>query len=172
MLEHAKVVSGHPSWEIRGTQLTVYVKVELSDQDIPPDKSEALNSPSMLEYAKVVWVIRTSLLRNQRHWTHCLCWNMFELSGFRASLLKNQRHWTYCLCWNMQRLCEWSEHPSWKTGLTVYVGACKSCLCDQDIPSRKSKALDSPPMLEHAKIISLKLIRNVIYIYIIRLTYL
>ena len=98
--------SGHPSSEIRGTGLTPYVgtcKGCLSDQDIPPEKSEALDSPSMLEHAKVVWVIRTSLLRNQRHWTHPLCWNM-------------------------QRLFEWSGHPSWEirgTGLTIYVGTCK-----------------------------------------------
>jgi hypothetical protein len=27
------------------------------------------------------------------------------------------------------------------------------CLSDQDIPSEKSKALDSPTMLEHAKVV-------------------
>ena len=122
------------SWEIRGTGLTAYVgtcKDCLSDQDISFEKSEALNSHTMLEHAKVVWVIRTSLLRNQRHWTHMLCWNM-------------------------QRLFEWSGHPSWEirgTGLTNYVGTCKGCLSNQDIPPEKSEELDSHPMLEHAKVV-------------------
>jgi len=94
--------SGHPSWEIRGTGLTFYVgtckghltdqdillrnqstgltsyvgtcKGHLTDQDIPPEKSEALDSPAMLKHAKAIWLIRTSLFRNQRHWTHWLCW--------------------------------------------------------------------------------------------------
>jgi hypothetical protein len=114
MLEHAKVVwvirSWHPNWEIRGTGLTYYVRTCnncLSDQDILTEKSEALDSQPMLEYAKVVWVIRISQLRNQRHWTHILCWNM-------------------------QRLFEWSG---------------------PDIPTEKSEALDSHTMLEHAKIV-------------------
>ena len=81
-------------------------------------------------------------------------------------LLINQRHWTHRLCWNMQRLFEWSGHPSWEirgTGLTHYVGTCKGCLSDQDIPPEKSEALDSPSMLEHAKI-SVKLIRIAFHI--------
>ena len=108
MLEHAKVVerSGHPSWEIRGTGLTSYVgtcKGHLTNQDIPPEKSEALHSHTMLEHAKVIWLIRTSLLRNQRHCTHSLCWNM-------------------------QRPFDWSGHSSWEirgTALTTYVDTCK-----------------------------------------------
>ena len=126
--------SRHPSWEIRGTGLTIFVgtcKGCLSDQGIPHEKSEALDSPSMLEHAKIVWVIRRSLLRNQRHWTHILCWNM-------------------------QRLFEWSGHSSWVirgTRLTAYVGTCKGCLSDHDISPKKSEALDSPPMLKHAKVV-------------------
>jgi len=126
--------SGHLFWEVRGTGLTRYVvtcKGCLSDQDIPPEKSEALDSHTMLEHAKVVWVIRASLLRSQRHWTHILCWNM-------------------------QRLFEWSGHLSWEirgTRLTRYVGTCKGCLSDQDILPEKSEALDSQPMLEHAKVV-------------------
>jgi hypothetical protein len=126
--------SGHLYWEIRGTRLTAYVgtcKGCLSDQDIPTEKSEALDSHPMLEHAKVVWVIRTSLLKNQRHWTHILCWNM-------------------------QRLFEWSEHPNWEirgTRLTIYVRTCKGCLSDQDIPTEKSEALDSQSMLKHAKVV-------------------
>jgi len=126
--------SGHLSWETRGTGLTYYVgtcKGCLSDQGIPSEKSEALDSHTMLEHAKVVWVIRTSLLKNQRHWTHRLC------------------------C-NMQRLFEWSGHPSWEvrdTGLTGYIGTCKGCLSDQDIPPEKSEALDSHAMLEHKKVV-------------------
>ena len=178
--------SGHSSWEIRGTGLTFYVgtcKGCLSDQDIPPETSEALDSPTMLEHAKVVWVIRTFLLRHQRHWTHQLCWNMQKgcLSDqnipseksealdsptivehakvvwvIRTSLLRNQRHWTHQLCWNMQRLLEWSGHPFWKirgTGLTDYGGTCKSCLSDQNIPPEKSEALDSPTMVKYTKVV-------------------
>ena len=126
--------SEHPSWEIRGNGLTNYsgtCKGCLSDQDIPPEKSEPLDSHSMLEHAKVGWVIKTSLLRNQRHWTHWL--------------------W-----WNMQKLFEWSEHSFWEirgTGLTPYVGTYKGCLSDQDIFFEKSEALDPHSMLEHAKIV-------------------
>ena len=125
---------GHPSWEIRGTKLTHYVgtcKDFLSNEDIPPDKSEALDLPAILEHVNIVWVIRTSLLRNQRHWTHPLCWEI-------------------------QRLFKWSGHPSWEirsTELTVYVGTCKGCLSDQDIPPEKSEALHSPSMLGHAKVV-------------------
>jgi len=203
--------SEHLFWEIRGTGLTRYVgtcKDCLSDQNITSEKSEALDSRPILEYAKVVRVIRTSLLRNQRHWTHNLYWNMqrlfewsehhfWEIRGtgltiyigtskgglsdqnisseksealdshtmleharvvwvIRRSLLRNQRHWTHILCWNMQRLFEWSEHFFWEirgTGLTSYVGTCKGCLSDQNITSEKSEALDSPTILEHAKVV-------------------
>ena len=82
------------------------------------------------------------------------------------TLLINQRHWTHPLCWNMQRLFEWSGHPSWEirgTGLTIYVGTCKGCLSDQDIPPEKSEALDSLPMLEHANI-SVKFIFNEVHL--------
>ena len=41
----------------------------------------------------------------------------------------------------------------WNTRLTAYIGTCKGCLSDQDIPPEKSEALDSPTMLEHAKVI-------------------
>jgi len=50
----------------------------------------------------------------------------------------------------MQRLFGWSKHPFWEitgTRLTFYVGTCKDCLGDQDIPSEKSEAPDSQPML-------------------------
>jgi len=152
--------SEHPFWEIRGTGLTSYVgpsKGDLTDQNIPSEESEALDSPPMLVQAKVIWLIRTSLLRNQRHWTHLLCWSK-------------------------QRWFDSSEHPFWEirdtgltsyvgpskgdltdqnipsveirgTGLTHYVGPCKGDLTDQNIPSEKSEALDSPAMLVHAKVI-------------------
>jgi len=125
--------SEHFFWEIRGTGLTYYIgtcKGWLSDQNISSEKSEILDSHTMLEHAKVGWVIRTSLLRNQRHWTHMLCWNM-------------------------QRLVEWSGHLFWEirgTGLTAYVGTCKGWLSDQNISSDKSEALDSHSILEHAKV--------------------
>jgi len=56
--------SGHSSSEIRDTGLTSYVgtrKSCLSDQNIPPEKSVALDSQPTLEYAKVVGFI---LIRN------------------------------------------------------------------------------------------------------------
>jgi len=120
--------SEHLSWEIRSTGLTTYVgpcKGNLTDQNISPEKSEALDSPPMLIHAKVIWLIKTFLLRNQRHWTHRLCWSM-------------------------QRWFDWSEYRSWGirgTGLTAYVGPCKGDLTDQNIPPEESEALDSPVTL-------------------------
>jgi len=159
--------SEHPTWEIRGTGLTGYVgtcKGCLNDQNISFEKSEALYSQAMLEHTKVVWMIRTSLLRNQRHWTHSLigtckgclsdqdilpkkseALDSHPMLGHakvvwvnRISLPRNQRHWTYLLC-------------------------CKGCLSDQDISPEKSEALDSHAMLEHAKVvwvIKTSLLRN------------
>jgi hypothetical protein len=37
--------------------------------------------------------------------------------------------------------------------LTNCITTCKSCLSDQDISSEKSEVLDSPPVLEHAKVV-------------------
>jgi hypothetical protein len=37
--------------------------------------------------------------------------------------------------------------------LTSYIGTCKGCLIDQDIFFEKSVDLDSPTMLEHAKVV-------------------
>ena len=121
-------------WNIRSSEHTTYVTTYndyLTDQNIFHEKSEALHSQPMLEHAKVIWLIKTSFLRNQRHCTHSLCWNM-------------------------QRWFNWSEHPSWEirdTALTAYVGTCKGDLTDQNILSEKSEALHSHPMLEHAKVI-------------------
>ena len=92
-----------------------------------------------------------------------MCKVFWEISTF---ILGNQRHWTHILCWNMQRLVEWSEHLFWEirgTGLTPYVGTYKGWLSDQNISSEKSEALDSHPMLEHAKIdwvIRISLLKN------------
>ena len=158
-----------------------HAKVFCVIRTFPPEKSKAVDSQAMLEHTKVVWVIRTFLLRNQRHWTHQLCWNMQRLFEWSGQLLRNQRYWTHMLCWNMQRLFEWSRHPSWEirsTRLTNYIGICKGCLGDQDIPPKKSEtglttyvgtckgyssdqdippgkldALDSHPMLGHAKVV-------------------
>ncbi len=109
--------SEHSFWEIRSIWLTCYVRTckdYLTDQNIPFEESEALDSPAMLEHAKFIWLIRTFLLRNQRHWTHKLCWN--------------------------QGLIHWSEHSFWEirgTGLTCYsVGTYKEYLTDQNIPLR------------------------------------
>ncbi len=142
----------HSIWEIRNTGLTGYVgtcendltdqnisfeKSELtsygeackdyvSDQNIPL-KSEALNIQAMME--QIIWLVKTFLLRSQRHWTHSLCWTCkdyltdqnisFEklkalysqpmwkhakiIWLIRTFLLRNQRHWTHILCWSMQR---------------------------------------------------------------------
>ena len=171
-------------WEIRDTGLTRYVcpcKGDLTDQNIPSEKLEALDSPSMLVHAKVIWLIRTSFLRNQRHWTHLLCWSMqrrfdwsehpfWEIIGTGLTpyvgpckgdltdqnIPSEKSHWTHRLCWSMQRWFDWSEHPFWEirgTGLTPYVGPCKGDLTDQNISSEKSEALDSRPMLVHSKVI-------------------
>ena len=124
----------HSSWEIRGTALTSYVgicKGHLTDQNILPENLEILHSHSMLEHARIIWLIRTSFLRNQRHCTHILCWNM-------------------------QRSFDWSEYFSWEfrgTALTFYVGKCKGHLTDQNILPEESEALHSQAMLEHAKVI-------------------
>jgi len=126
--------SAHLFWEIRGTGHTAYVGIYkgcLSKQYIFSKKSEALDSQSMLEYAKVGWVIRTSLLRNQWHWTHLLYWNM-------------------------QKLFEKSEHLFWEirgTGLTCYIGTSQGFLSNQNISSEKSEPLDSHTILEHTKVV-------------------
>jgi len=152
-------------WKIRGTRLTAYVrtcKCCLSDQNILYEKSEALNLQSVLECTKFFWVIRIFFLRNKRHWTHPLYWNMqrlFETSDIpavksealvlptmwkhtkivcviRTLFLRNKRHLTHSLCWNMQRLFEWSEYLFWKirnTRLTAYVRTYNSCLSGQNI---------------------------------------
>ena len=136
-------------WNIRGSEHTTYVTTYndyLTDQNIFHEKSEALHSHSMLEHAKVIWLIKTSFLRNQRHCTHMLCWNM-------------------------QRSFDWSEHPSWEirgTALTGYVGTCKGYLTDQNILPKKLEALHSQAMLEYAKVIWL--VRNAIDNYI-KITY-
>jgi hypothetical protein len=131
-------------WEISGTGLTCYVRTcqgHLTNQNISSEKSEALDSHAMLEHAKVIWLIKTSLLRNQRHWTHTLCWNM-------------------------PRSFDWSEHLFWEirgTRLTSYIGTCQGHSTDQNISSEKSEAPDSQAILEHAKVIWLirtSLLRN------------
>jgi hypothetical protein len=148
----------HPSWEIRGTGLTHYI-----------------------EHANVVWVIRTSLLRNQDldsqpilemqrlfQWSGHLSWEirgtgLTHYIGTCKSCLSGQDISPEKLealdslpILNMQMLFEWSGQFSWEnrgTGLTNYVKAYKCCLSDQDIPPEKPEALDSPPMLEHAKVV-------------------
>ena len=131
--------SEHPFWVIKGIALTCYVgrcKGHLTDQNILSEQSKALHSLAMWEDAKVIWLIRTSFLSNQRHCTHILCWNMqrsFDWSEhpfwairhshsmlehakviwlIRTCFLSNQRHCTHKLCWNMQRLFNWSEYLS------------------------------------------------------------
>ena len=101
MLEHAKYLSDQniPS-DIRATGLTHYVGTCtncLSDQNISFERSEPLDSLAMLEHAKIVWVIRTSLMRDQSHWTYILYQNMQRLFEWSEHFLWNQSHWTYLL---------------------------------------------------------------------------
>ena len=125
--------SKHPFWKTRATGLTCYVGTckDCGWSEHLSEKSEPLGSHAILEHAEIVWVIRTSLL-------------------------KDQSHWTYILYWNIQRLFEWSEHFFWEiraTGLTYYIGTYKDCLSDQNISFERLEPLDSHPMLEHAKIV-------------------
>ena len=172
-------------------KLTVYINTYKSEH-IFFRKLEVLDLHSMLEHAKFVWGIRTSLTRNQRHWTHILYWNMQSLLGnqdisseksealdsqtmlehakvvwaMRTSLLRNQRHWAHILCWSMQMLFEQWGYLFWEirgTGPTCYVGTCKGCLSNENIFSEKSEVLNLQTMLEHAKIVwemRISLLRN------------
>jgi len=121
--------SEHLFWDIRGTVLTFYVETcngHLTDQNIFYEKSKALHSQTMLEHTKVIWLIRTFFLGNQR-----LC--------------------THILYWNMQKSFDWSEDSFWEirgSSLTFYIGTCKGHLTDQNIPS---ETMDLLSMLEHAK---------------------
>ena len=127
----------------------------LSDQNIPPEKSEALDSLTMVEHAKVVWV-DISLEKSEALDSHSMLEHAKVVWVIRTSLLRNQRHWTHPLHWNMQRLFEWSDHPFWEirgTGLTSYVGTYKGYLSDQDISPEKSEALDSPTIVKYTKVV-------------------
>ena len=138
------------------------------------EKSEALDSLPMSEHTKVVWAIMTFLLRNHRHQTHSLYWNIQRLCWAIGKYLpRNQRHWTHnlcwnnakivwvirksllrhcthSLCWNMQRLFKQSGNLFQDIkgfGLTAYARTCKGFLTNQDIPPEKSKALNTHSML-------------------------
>jgi len=103
--------SEHPFQEIRaGLTFCVGIcKNYLSDHNIPSEKSKPVNLHTILEYAKIVWVIRTSLWEIRATGLTCyigMCKNClsdqnisFEKSGLTTYI------------WNMQRLFEWSEHP-------------------------------------------------------------
>ena len=100
ILEHAKIIWAirHLFWEIRNTRLTCYVrtcKECLSDQNISSKKSEALDLHPMLEHTKVIWAIRTFLLRNYKYspaiLEHAKVW------ALRTSFLRNQGHCTHPL---------------------------------------------------------------------------
>jgi hypothetical protein len=52
------------------------------------ERAEALDSSPIVEYVKDIWLIRTSLLRNQRHWTHCYV-GTCKSYLIRTSLLRN-----------------------------------------------------------------------------------
>ena len=117
-------------WKIRGTELTSYVgkcKDYLTDQNIPLWK---IRGTGLTAYAKIIWLVRTFHLRNQRHWTHILSQSM-------------------------QRLFDWSEHSFWKikgTKLTSYVETWKVYLTNQIIPFKKLETLNSQAMLECVRI--------------------
>ena len=119
-------------------------------------KSETLHSHSMLEYAKVILLIRTSLLRNQRHFTYHLYWNIQRSFDWSEHLFWESRDIALTLYWSMQKSFDWSEHPSWEirgTTLTAYVGACQGHLIDQNISSHKSQIMHSQTILEYSKVI-------------------
>jgi len=156
--------SKHLFWQIKGIGLTHYVETYkgcLNDQDISSEESEALDSQPMLKHTKVVWAIRIFLLRNKRHWTHSLCWNI-------QRLIK----WSVQLFWEIRdtgltsyiRICkECLSYLFWEirgTGLTFYVGACKVWLSDQNISSKKSEAVDSHSMLKNEKMVGQSGIRT------------
>ena len=145
-------------------------------------KSEALHSHSKLEHTKVIWLIRMFFLRNQRHCTHILSWNIQrscdwsehfsrEIKGIALTsyvgtwknhltdqniFQRNQRHCTHKLCRNMQRSFDWSEHSSKEirgTALTCYIGTCNGHLTNQNVLPEKSETMHSHPILEHEKVI-------------------
>jgi len=155
------------SWEIRGTALTSYVRTwkgHLTDQNILSDKSEALHSHPMLDMQMSFdwsehssWEIRGIALTPY----------VGTCKGHLTSLLRNQRHCTHNLCWNIKRSFNWSEHSSWEirdTALTYYIGTYKGHLTDQNILSDKSETMHSQTMLGHTKVIWL--VKNAIDKYI------
>jgi hypothetical protein len=103
--------SKHHTWEIRGTGLTSYVEIckgHSTDWCIPSDKSEALDSPAVLEHAKVIWLIRTSLLKKIRGFG--LTFYIGKCKSYLTEQEISKRHWAHPLCLNMQRTFDWSEH--------------------------------------------------------------
>ena len=121
--------SEHFFWEIRRIGLTCYIgtyKGCLSNWNILSEKLEALDSLAILEQVKVVWAIRTSLVRNQRE--ALVSQAMFEHA----------------------KVFEQSEYSLWeKIRLTSYVAVWKDCLIDQNIPFEKLVDLDSPTMFKY-----------------------
>jgi hypothetical protein len=120
--------SEHSSWETRSTRLTYYVLNKAINQNISLKKSKTLDLLAMLKYKKLVQLIKTFLLKNQRHWTHCLYWNIAVQSFWTNQniLFVKQENWTNILC--------------------------DSQLINQSIIFQKSMTLDSPPILEHENI--------------------
>ena len=120
-----------------------------------PEKSEPLDPHAILEHTKVIWLIRTSLLRNQRHYTYLLYWSTQRSCDWSAHLLWETRHCTYTLCWSMQKSFDFWDIRG--TALTIYVKTYNGHLTDQNISSEKLQVKHSLPMLEHAKVIWLYL---------------
>ena len=153
--------SEHPFWEIRGNALTSYIgtcKGHLTNQNIFIEKSKTLHSHPMLVHTKIIWLIKTPFLRNQRGTalTYYIGTCKGHLTNRNILLEKSEAlHWLAILehakvIWLLRTFF---LRIKGTTTLTGYVGTCKDHLTNQNIFSEKSKALYSHPMLEYAKVI-------------------
>ena len=97
----------------------------LSDHDIPSEKSESLDSPSIMEHDQDIPSGKSEALDSLSMLEHTKVVCVIKISLLKIKL----------------------------TGLTSYVVTCKDCLCDQDSLLRNQRHWNSPPMLEHAKVV-------------------
>jgi len=98
--------SEHSFKDIRGTELTPYVGTCKDCFQQSGHLLWEIRGIGLTCYAKVVSAIRKSLLRNQRHRAHKLCWNMQRLFGQSEHFFSDIRG----------------------IGLTDYIGICKGCI--------------------------------------------
>ena len=98
-------------------------------------------------------MISTSLLRNQRHCTNPLCWNMQNFIKWLAKLFWDIRGTELTIYFRMYKsLIYFFFFDIRGTRLTRYVGTWKLCL-DQYNPFEMSEALDLHAILEYAKFV-------------------